>query len=334
MSRTHLCRLLRLLRMITSGHARDWATIAAYLDVGRRTVFRDLSMLQEAGLPIYFHAGFGYCIAREAPVPPTGLSAAEVFAMAVMRATAVHSLPRPLRDTAAGSIDKCIAAAGGNHLKPAIELAGRYVAGRQQRQQQRSALSPMVLLQQAMDASVRCGVRTAEVISGISGTPGTRSELDFAPYAFFMGHSDWYVLGEIDGQVQPLRLDCIVEVKPGTTAFSRPPRWTVERYRGQAWEIRPEGREYQVKIEFRGPAAYRVASRTWQMTQKIAWHDDQRCTLYAQVDGLKEIAAWLCQFTGEVTIEQPPELIREYQDLLREDVRRQQAYDKPINMPA
>ncbi len=97
--------------------ARSAPWLAARFEVSTRTVERDLSALQQAGVPIYATPGRrgGYAIDRDHTLPPLNLSAAEVVAVATALAvdtatpfsvagrSALHKILAVLREVDAGA---------------------------------------------------------------------------------------------------------------------------------------------------------------------------------------------------------------------------------------
>ena len=67
-------RLLWLITLLHSGRARGVDDLMTELHVSRRTLFRDLKMLQAAGIPCYFENPTGYRIAGHFFLPPANLT--------------------------------------------------------------------------------------------------------------------------------------------------------------------------------------------------------------------------------------------------------------------
>ena len=79
-SRVH--RLLRLITMLQSGRSYSAREPADELEVSRRTIFRDLKMLELARIPYYYDVDRGgYRIGRHFFLPPINLTLSEALAM-------------------------------------------------------------------------------------------------------------------------------------------------------------------------------------------------------------------------------------------------------------
>ncbi len=79
---SRIYRLLRLITMLQSGRGYTVAELAGELEVSRRTVFRDLNMLEIARIPYYFDTEHKrYKIAQHFFLPPINLTLTEALAL-------------------------------------------------------------------------------------------------------------------------------------------------------------------------------------------------------------------------------------------------------------
>lgn len=98
--------------------------LADRFEVSLRTVERDISALQQAGVPIYAELGRtgGYCLDKARTLPPVNLTPDEAVAMAV----ALRGLEgTPFRAAAASALRKLVAAMQVDDAAAAHDLAGR-----------------------------------------------------------------------------------------------------------------------------------------------------------------------------------------------------------------
>ncbi|QWF79760.1 helix-turn-helix transcriptional regulator [Amycolatopsis sp. CA-230715] len=124
MNRTdRLYALVEELRAIAP-RPRSARWLAGRFEVSVRTVERDISALQQSGVPIYAEAGRtgGYCLDKARTLPPVNLTPGEAVAMAV----ALGRLDgTPFRATAGSALRKLVAAMHGDDAAAARDLAGR-----------------------------------------------------------------------------------------------------------------------------------------------------------------------------------------------------------------
>jgi len=82
-SRVH--RLLRLITILQSGRSYSANELADELEISRRTVFRDLNMLEMAHIPYYFDPDSGgYKISEHFFLPPVNLTLPEALSMLLL----------------------------------------------------------------------------------------------------------------------------------------------------------------------------------------------------------------------------------------------------------
>ncbi|MCH7814871.1 MAG: HTH domain-containing protein, partial [Planctomycetes bacterium] len=99
MKRIH--RLIRLIRVLQEGELRSVDDLVSILGVSRRTVFRDLSALEAAGVPATFdRQEQGYRLVREHFLPPLSLNFEEALTLLLLSRRAVNHKMFPGRKAA------------------------------------------------------------------------------------------------------------------------------------------------------------------------------------------------------------------------------------------
>jgi predicted DNA-binding transcriptional regulator YafY len=125
----HVNRTDRLYALVEEMRAvaprpRSARWLAGRFEVSVRTVERDISALQQSGVPIYAELGRtgGYCLDKARTLPPVNLTPGEAVAMAV----ALRGLAgTPFRATAASALRKLVAVMQMDDAATARDLAGR-----------------------------------------------------------------------------------------------------------------------------------------------------------------------------------------------------------------
>lgn len=118
-----LYALVEELRAV-SPRSRSARDLAARFEVSTRTIERDISALQQSGVPIYAEPGRrgGYALAKEMSLPPLNFTPAEAVAIAVALGRAGR---RPFAHHARTALRKLLAAMPGRDSERARELAAR-----------------------------------------------------------------------------------------------------------------------------------------------------------------------------------------------------------------
>src|ERR687897_1967027 len=124
MNRTdRLYSIVEVLRA-TAPRARAARDLAERFEVSVRTIERDISALQQSGVPIWATPGpgGGYSVDPEMTLPPLNFTADEATAIAVALAA---SGPIPFGDAARAALRKLVAAMSTTNREGARELVGR-----------------------------------------------------------------------------------------------------------------------------------------------------------------------------------------------------------------
>jgi predicted DNA-binding transcriptional regulator YafY len=85
MNLTRISRLVQLLGLLQAGKAHNAGELAALCAVSRRTIFRDLDVLRQAGVPLLFDDD--QCVYRIPGtyfLPPTNFTADEALAVMIL----------------------------------------------------------------------------------------------------------------------------------------------------------------------------------------------------------------------------------------------------------
>ncbi|MEM6854913.1 MAG: HTH domain-containing protein, partial [Planctomycetota bacterium] len=85
-SRVH--RLIRLITLLQSQQAPSADELTLDLGISRRTLFRDLKLLEAAGVPYYHERGKGYRIQQSFFLPPIQLTVAETMGLMILAKSA------------------------------------------------------------------------------------------------------------------------------------------------------------------------------------------------------------------------------------------------------
>ena len=130
------------------------------------------------------------------------------------------------------------------------------------------------------------------------------------PYLLHFVNRAWYVFGytDVHDEVRMLRLARFIELEVPEDPFTPPDNYRAEDKLGSAWRLIPEGKEYKVVLEFTPRVATNVNEVRWHASQSHEILDGGRCRMTFTVDGIGEIAWWVCGYADQVTVIKPPEL--------------------------
>lgn len=179
---------------------RSARQLAARYEVSVRTIERDISALQQVGVPIYADTGRrgGYAIDPSRTLPPLNFTPAEAVAVSVALRTATGS---PFARAASSALRKIMTAMPAQEASAARELAGRI-----------GFLSPLtetaaipLIIEDALAA--RRVLRLQYV-----DKQGTPTERAVEPVMFLAGRDAWYLVAwcRLRDEPRAFRLDRIV----------------------------------------------------------------------------------------------------------------------------
>ncbi|MFC0033394.1 helix-turn-helix transcriptional regulator [Micromonospora chaiyaphumensis] len=203
MNRTdRLYALVEELRAV-SPRPRSARWLAGRFEVSTRTIERDITALQGAGVPIWAEPGRtgGYVVDRARTLPPVNLTPNEAVAMAV----ALHRLDgAPFAPAAAAALRKLVAV-----MPPADAAEAHRLAGRVHLMGGGPATPVPAAVADAVAARRVLRLRYAD-------RDGAASARDVEPLAYLGNRTHWYLVAwcRLRDGVRCFRTDRIVSVRP------------------------------------------------------------------------------------------------------------------------
>ena len=299
-SRVH--RLLRLITLLQGGRNYSAADLARELEVSKRTVYRDLNMLELAHIPYYFDPDTGgYRISGHFFLPPINLTLTEALSMLAMTGRIEGAKNVPLL---------------GHGTRAAVKLEGAlpnnirgYVGSVLDKM--RVSLGPLADhegLDSTFDTLGRAVVdRRICMLSYQSLHEAKTIRLTVKPLKLlFMGRA-WYLIAysKMHRETRTFKLSRIEELVITSRVFTKPLDVDLDGYFGNAWSMIPEGCEYRVHLRFTPKVARNVAEVRWHKTQETELRHDGWLDYRATVDGLGEITWWILGYGDQVEVIAP-----------------------------
>ncbi len=305
-SRIH--RLLKILTLIQGSTGWTASRIAAECGTTERTTYRDLQMLQGAGIP-YFYDDEKKCysIRRDFFLPPVQLTLDESLALAALAEHVGGAEQIPFTKAAGRAITKI---RGQLPAKIRDEL---------ERLDDRVSIKLAAAAPPEGMADVYETVRTAlssrkalrcKYDSMTNGKVTDKNAFLFRPYTLLFNQRAWYVLGYHAGrkEVRCLKLSRFTQTEPTDIGYEIPATFNAEKHLGNAWRMIRGAKSYAVELLFDKEFADTISDTQWHTTQDVAWNDDGSITFTCKVDGLDEIVWWILSMGPHCRVIQPPEL--------------------------
>lgn len=299
-------RLIKLISLLQGGRGHNVTTMAKECGVTRRTIFRDLDALRQAGIPlVYFDPEQTYRLAGSHLLPPTNLTPQEALAIIVL----CHELGSDGRlpfqnaaQTAALKIE--------NNLPSRLREQLRGVTGAvkirlPQVQHANGSAQTYERLLRSLEE------RRALRIDYDSYHENQRIDTRLCPYQLLFHNHSWYVIGRssLHREVRTFNVARIKGFEQLDDRYDIPRSFSLERYLGNAWRlVRGEGPDQEVHLRFQPLVARNVGEVLWHRTQQTQYNEDGTLDFRVRVAGLDEISWWILGYGDQAEVLAPVEL--------------------------
>ncbi|GAA2737490.1 helix-turn-helix transcriptional regulator [Actinocorallia aurantiaca] len=303
-------RLLRLLSLLQS--RADWtgAELAGRLEVGLRTVRRDIDRLRELGYPVDATPGVagGYRLGHGAALPPLLLDDEEAVAVTISLRMAATGSVAGLEEAALRALAKL------QQVLPS-RLRHRVTAFQ-------SSVVPLTgTVAERVDADLlaaiaaACRDRRRIRLRYRRGDQEQAREVE--PYRLVHTPHRWYLLAWDTGRKdwRTFRVDRITPPlgQPGARFTPRPPpHEDTAAYVSTSISAAPYA--YQARILFHAPLA-EVAPHTSPTAGRLEAVDEHSCVFHAGSNSLREIAVHVAVKGFDFEVLDPPELVPVLQEV-------------------
>jgi proteasome accessory factor B len=303
MKRNRTARVIQLLTVLQARRQCTSADLATVLGTSRRTVFRDLKSLQEAGVKCRFNQrGGGYNINSSFLLPPLALNAEEAFTLLLLVYKGRNHINLPFREAAL---------IAGLKVENSLSSDIRRYCARSLRTVSLQS-DPTAAAEGLLDtifSQIQKAIMDKRTINVHYYCPKEHREIDMElnPYHLLYSRHAWYLLGKsrADERINAIKLSYIKNVHILDRDFIEEPPFDLRDYLGRAWSMLPEGRIYNVKLRFMPEVAYDVTSVQWHETQVVHFEDDGSAIVEFCVDGLNEITWWILSYGDQVEVLAP-----------------------------
>jgi len=297
-------RILRVLEMIQGRARYGVKEIAVELEVSERTIFRDLNVLELAGVP-WFHdeQDQRYRVRSGYNFPALNLSDDELIGQAT--ATVITSSPGLDVTKGASPTTRKLWAASREQASKLLDDVEKVTAVLDLKLADHSRHHEMI-------KTVQWTLIHSKKLAGTYTSPyePKSKRLDLHPYRLCLVRQAWYLIARPEGADQPqtYRVTRFKTLRPLDAPSVVPSDFDLKAYFANAWGVYRGDRSYEIQVRFSRESAHIVTETSWHSTQKVDHHGDGSVTLSFTVDGLNEVAYWLLGWSGRVTVLQPPEL--------------------------
>ena len=292
--------------MLEQGGTYNADHLAKVHEVSRRTIFRDLETLRDAGVKLkYNRRAESYSLAEPVPMSVGDLSTDEAVALVTLANQLGDERHVPFF-TAAGKAARKLSSSLPRKARKQLEDVANAVTIVPQGVAVLE--SKRELFGKLLDARRLRRVLQMEYAS-LTEWETIRTKL--RPYQLMYCRHSWYIVGRssVHREVRTFKLARIVDLEMMEEEFSLPRGFSLRRYLGNAWRMVPEtGKDLKVVIRFSSLVATNVAEVVWHPTQKLEPQADGSLLFHAKVSGINEISWWILGYADQAEVLRPQRL--------------------------
>lgn len=309
-------KLLKILVRLRYGATMQ--DLCTELEVGRRTVQRDLDVLREVGFPLTYRTGphgakrWFLDPDREA-VPNLTFNITEAIALYLGR-----QMLAPLGKTDLGQAAEAAFRKIRRLLdKPALEYFARLPS--------LVYVKPPRLSNGAQGGDVwdalTVGVEDGQVvrITYQTAQPKAPYTAEVHPYGLVYHEAGWYLIAldpARDG-IRHYKVDRVLAAEVTKRSFTRPAGFSLKDHLAKSFGIFQPEAEVRAVVRVRPPLAATAAEARWHPSQQVERHPDGSVTLSFRLGGTEELKRWVQSFGPHAEVLEPAALRQEMAEELR-----------------
>ena len=299
-------RLIELLGLLQAGKGHSVKSLAEICHVSRRTVFRDLELLRQAGVPIEFDEEHRrYQLSGKCFLPPTNFTTNEALTLLILCHELGGKTGVPFYAAARSAAIKLMSSLPEKLRKHLSDITDTV----QIQLQPRNPLDDSESVYQQLIEAI--GQRRCVRIGYDSLTEWGLISTKLSPYRVLFSRRSWYVIGRstLHKAVRTFNVGRVTQVEVLEDRYEIPPRFKMEKYLRNAWHLIPEpGPDSEVVIRFRPLVARNVAEVLWHKTQRLHFQEDGSLDFHVTVSGLNEISWWIMGYGDQAEVLRPAAL--------------------------
>jgi predicted DNA-binding transcriptional regulator YafY len=317
-----LARLLQLLMILQSERFPNARRLADACAVSRRTIYRDLAILEAAGIDVLYQPERqGYQLARDCWLQPTQLEDTEALALLILSRHGCAHAPFGLVRHARSGLAKVVQALPGE-LRARITISGELIADD-------AAALELAPDRQSIHETILSALSRRKRLAlwhrddQQSSVAATKLSL----YRLARIRSQWSLVGlsSADRRVRIFAIAWIERLELTDEPYTIPPRFCLERFLKTSGQGAPVPR-HEVQLRFTPHVAPALRETPRSRGQRLGAGPDGAIDLFLDVEHLDEIILWVLGFGDQVEVLAPAALRRAVKSWAQ---RVAQIYDPP-----
>jgi len=296
-----MARILRVLQLIRGRGRWNAEAIAKELECAVRTVYRDLDVLELAGVPWTYEKDTAcYRLRPDFQFPVVNLTDEELLGQ-VTATAATKAAGLDVTKGAKPTTDKVVSNASERTHEILKEA------------QQFTEVLDLKLADHSQHLdfirTVQWALIEKKQVTGQYESPYEEKpvKVTIHPYRLCLIKSAWHLIGKTRGDDQPrtYRIVRFKSLRMTDEAAVVPRLFDLRAYLGNAWGVYRGAESYDIELHFTKDAANVVCETVWHHTQKTRRNSDGSVTMTFRIDGLEEIVRWIVGWAGRVKVVGP-----------------------------
>jgi predicted DNA-binding transcriptional regulator YafY len=303
--RLPLARLLQLLMILQSERFPNARRLAEACAVSRRTIYRDLGILDAAGISVVYHPDRqGYELVRGCLLQPIQLEEKEALALLIVSRLGCSDDPFGFLRHARSGLAKVVQALPGE-LRDRISCSGELIAEEVTDLQLPPDRPP--IYETILGALSRRHRLRLWYLDNATGKVFTTK---LSLYRLARMRSLWSLVGHSSShrQVRLFQVPYIQRLEPTEEPYTIPPRFRLERFLCKSSNTKQASPRQHVQLRFSSRVAPEVKDTLRQGGQQLSSGPSGELDLSLSVEVLDEIVVWVLGFGDQVEVLKPDSL--------------------------
>ncbi len=305
-----------IIRLIEARYGVTVDELAEETGVDRRTVYRDLNVINEAGYPLVSEWLNGRKVyrflTRFKDVPPISFTLQELMTLSFLRSQLDFLKGTPFQEDMESVSRKINSVLPPRYAAHMERIAGVSTPLLQGRRDYEKASETLKIVREALlyQYSLSLEYKT--------GGNGREAKYSIDPYTLVSYKGGLYLLGFAHNR-QALRtfaVERISGVEMSRDRFEIPEGFNPAEHFRSAFGI-VEEEAIPIRMKFSPRVAHAVQDRVWHPSQKVDKKDDGSVIITCEAGGLMEIVSWVLSYGDNVEVLEPGELRKELKKTIK-----------------
>jgi predicted DNA-binding transcriptional regulator YafY len=302
--RLPLARLLQLLMILQSERFPNARRLADACAVSRRTIYRDLAIIEAAGIAVLYHPERqGYQLDRDYWLQPTRLEDNEALSLLIMSRIGCARIPVGLLRHARSGLVKVVQGLPSD-LRSRITHSSELIADDVPAFDlgpERQAIHETILSALSRRRRLALWYR----VNGLS--PVFATKLSLFRLAWIRGQ--WCLVGHssADREIRVFQIPCIERLELTDEPYLIPPRFHLDRFLAKP-SRRGNEQRHDVQLRFAANFGLTLRDTPVRPGQRILPGADGAIDLFFNVESLDEVVLWIIGFGDHVEVIEPAQL--------------------------